>query len=86
MEGRLIGGVGMIEHQVEIPVSPGEDKERLPLVGEAGHRQGTLPGPIQAPPGTGPELYILPGGLVDIALNELGGQVTSVELLPEEHD
>ena len=76
MEGRLIGGVGMIEHQVEIPVSPGEDKERLPLVGEAGHRQ--------APPGAEPELYILPGGLVELALNELGGQVTSVELLPDQ--
>ena len=86
MEDRLIGGVGMIEHQVEIPVSPGEDMERLPLVGEAGHRQGSLPGPKQAPLETEPDLYVLPGGMVELALNELGGQVTSVEVLPEERD
>ena len=86
MEDRLIGGVGMIERQAEIPVSPGEEEDRLPLVGEAGLGQGTIQDRSQAPPSPRTELYVLPGGLVELALNELGGQVTSVELLPKEHD
>ena len=80
----MIGGVGMIERQVEIPVSPGEDEDRLPLVGEAGLGRGTSPGHSQAPPSLGSDLYVLPGGLVELAVNELGGQVTSVELLPDQ--
>ena len=80
----MIGGVGMIERQAEIPVSPGEEEDRLPLVGEAALGQGAIPGHSQAPPSPGSDLYVLPGGLVELALNELGGQVTSVELLPDQ--
>jgi len=60
----------MIERQVEAPVLPGDDDGGLPLVGEV------EPGPEAG-------VYIEPGGLVEIAVNELGGQVTSVERLPD---
>lgn len=65
----------MIERQLEAPVFPGDDDGQLPFVGGA-----------SAPPAGGPdeEPYIEPGGLVDIAVNELGGEVTAVELLPDE--
>ncbi len=65
----------MIERQIEAPVFPGDDDGPFPLVGEAE--------PAQQACENG-QVYIEPGGLVDIAVNELGGEVTSVELLPDE--
>jgi hypothetical protein len=65
----------MIERQIEAPVLPGDDDGPFPLVGEAQRdHQACESG----------EVYIKPGGLVEIAVNELGGEVTSVELLPDE--
>jgi hypothetical protein len=65
----------MIERQIEAPVLPGDDDGQFPLVDDAYARPSV---------GSGQGPYIEPGGLVDIAVNELGGRVTSVELLPDE--
>jgi hypothetical protein len=65
----------MIERQIEAPVLPGDDDGPFPLVGEAEPAD---------PAHDGGEIYVEPGGLVEIAVNELGGEVTSVELVPDE--
>jgi hypothetical protein len=65
----------MIERQIEAPVLPGDNGGPFRLLGE--------PEPVDAAERRG-EMYIEPGGLVDIAVRELGGEVTSVELLPDE--
>jgi hypothetical protein len=60
----------MIERQIEAPVVPGDDDGLFPPVS------------IQ-PPEDNDEPYVEPGGLVDIAIHELGGEVTAVERLPD---
>jgi hypothetical protein len=65
----------MIERQIEAPVVPGDDDDRFPVVSEA---EAVLLAQTRE------GVYIEPGGLVDIAVNELGGQVTEVERLPDE--
>ena len=62
----------MIERQIEAPVMPGDDDGRLPLV-DSGQPADQEP-------------YIEPGGLVDIAIHELGGELTAVEHVPEVED
>lgn len=68
----------MIERQIEAPVLPGDDDGQLPIVGEAtAGPKGLSDESMHGDP------YIEPGGLVDIAVHELGGEVTEVELLPD---
>lgn len=66
----------MIERQIEAPVVPGDDDGRLPVVGEA----ELVPQPDPDARGVP---YVEPGGLVDIAIRELGGELTAVERLPD---
>lgn len=68
----------MIERQIEAPVLPGDDDGRFPFVGAA----EVVP-LAQSTEGADGAPYIEPGGLVDIAVNELGGRVTSVERLAD---
>jgi hypothetical protein len=65
----------MIERQIEAPVLPGDDEAQFPLADEI------QPDPLGH---SGEEIYVEPGGLVELAVNELGGEVTAVELLPDE--
>lgn len=65
----------MIERQIDAPVVPGDDDDMFPVVSEA-------EAVVRAQTREG--VYIEPGGLVEIAIHELGGQVTEVELLPDE--
>lgn len=66
----------MIERQIEAPALPGDDDGRLPFVDAA----EVVP-QAQSAEGEDGAPYIKPGGLVDIAVKELGGRVTSVERL-----
>jgi hypothetical protein len=59
----------MIERQIEAPVLPGDDDGRFPLV-DSGQPADQEP-------------YIEPGGLVDTAIRELGGELAAVERLPD---
>lgn len=68
----------MIERQIEAPVLPGDDDGQLPRAGQEEPSPEPL---VHERPGNG--VYVEPGGLVEIAVNELGGRISSVEWEPD---
>jgi hypothetical protein len=64
------------------PISPKIRKHRRPLRRRPGDQ--VLSG--KRTPARKLEAFITPGGLVDIALTELGGRLVSVENVPPEED
>jgi hypothetical protein len=65
----------MIERQIEAPVLPGDGDGTFRVVEEAGSASKDH---------AAEKVYVEPGGLVEIAISELGGEVTEVEFLPDE--